>query len=82
MTADLYGDFRDELVISTMSPDGKRAISVITAVHPVSNRYVTPAAPTRSGAAGSLDYRLWLARNMGDGYKSIYDYPLKARRPD
>ncbi len=82
MTADLYGDFRDELVLSTTNPDGKRAISVVTAVHPISNRYVTPAAPTRSGAAGSLDYRLWLARNMGGGYRSIYDYSLKATRAD
>jgi len=68
MTADLCGDFRDELVVSTTTPEGKRAISVVTAVHPVSNRYVAPTE--------SLDYRLWLARNMGGGYKSVYDYPL------
>jgi rhamnogalacturonan endolyase len=74
MTADLYGDFRDELVVSTTTPDGKRAIAVVTAVHPVSSRYVTPTE--------SLDYRLWLARNMGGGYKSVYDYALKAARPD
>ncbi len=74
MTADLYGDFRDELVVSTTTPEGKRAISVITAVHPISSRYVTPTE--------SLDYRLWLARNMGGGYKSVYDYPLKAARAD
>jgi hypothetical protein len=74
MTADLYGDFRDELVVSTTTPEGKRAISVVTAVHPISSRYVTPTE--------SLDYRLWLARNMGGGYKSIYDYPLKTARPD
>ena len=68
MTADLYGDFRDELVVSTTTPEGKRAISVVTAVHPVSSRYVT--------ATESLDYRLWLARNMGGGYCSVYDLPL------
>jgi hypothetical protein len=55
-------------VLSTTSSDGKRAIAVVTAVHPVSATYVAPTE--------SLDYRLWLARNMGGGYKSIYDYPL------
>jgi len=74
MTADLYGDFRDELVISTTSPEGKRGIAVVAAVHPVAARYIT--APDR------LDYRLWLARNMGGGYKSIYDQPLQPARAD
>jgi hypothetical protein len=74
MTADLYGDFRDELVISTTSPEGKRVISVVTAVHLISSRYVTPT--------DSLDYRLWLARNMGGGYRSVYDHPLQAARAD
>jgi len=74
MTADLYGDFRDELVLSTTNPDGKRAISVVTAVHPISSRYVT--------ATESLDYRLWLARNMGGGYRSVYDLPLKPARAE
>jgi hypothetical protein len=44
-------------------------ISVVTAIHPISSRYVT--------ATASLDYRLWLARNIGGGYRSIYDRPLK-----
>ncbi len=74
MTADLYGDFRDELVVSTTTPEGKRTISVVTAIHPISGKYVTPTE--------RLDYRLWLARNMGGGYKSIYDCPLKAARAD
>jgi formylglycine-generating enzyme required for sulfatase activity len=69
MTADLYGDFRDEIVVSTTTPEGKKAIAVITAVHPISSKYVT--------ATDSLDYRLWLARNMGGGYRSVYDHPLR-----
>ena len=68
MTADLYGDFRDELVVSTTRPDGGRAIAVVAAVHPVSRKYVM--------ASDSLDYRLWLGRNMGGGYRSVYDRVL------
>ena len=41
---------------------------MVTATHPISCKYVT--------AADSLDYRLWLARNMGGGYASVYDRPL------
>ncbi|MBN2132290.1 MAG: SUMF1/EgtB/PvdO family nonheme iron enzyme [Sedimentisphaerales bacterium] len=68
MVADLYGDFRDELILSTASAEGDRTISVMTAAEPVSCRYVT--------ATESLDYRLWMGRNMGGGYRSIYDRPL------
>ena len=68
MTADLWGDFRDELVLSTTTAEGKRAIAVVTAIHPVSSRYVT--------ATDNLDYRLWLGRNMGGGYRSVYDRSL------
>jgi hypothetical protein len=46
----------------------------VTAVHPISSKYVT--------ATESLDYRLWLARNMGGGYRSVYDHPLQAARAD
>ena len=68
MTADLCGDFRDELVLSTTTASGGKAIAVVTAVHPVSCKFVT--------GRDSLDYRLWLARNMGGGYASVYDRPL------
>lgn len=68
MAADLYGDFRDELVLSTTTEDGRKAVSVLTAVEPLAFRYVT--------AGASLDYRLWIGRNMGGGYRSIYDRPL------
>jgi len=67
MTADLYGDFRDELVLS-VTDDGQKYIAVAAATHQTDQRYMT--------ARESLDYRLWLARNMGGGYKSVYDRPL------
>ena len=68
MVADLYGDFRDELVLSTTEADGKKSITVVTAHQPVGHKFLTPTE--------RLDYRLWLGRNMGGGYRSIYDWPL------
>ena len=68
MVADLYGDFRDELVVQTPTKNGGKAIAVITSPNPVSKMYIT--------ATENFDYRLWLARNMGGGYPSIYDQPL------
>ncbi len=72
MVADLYGDFRDELVVSTNDKEGKKGIAVVTAVHPLARKYITPTE--------NLDYRLWLGRNMGGGYRSVYDWPLTAAR--
>jgi rhamnogalacturonan endolyase len=74
MVADLYGDFRDEFVVSTTDEEGKRGIAVVTSTCPVAHKYVT--------ATESLDYRLWLGRNMGGGYRSAYDWPLTAARAD
>ncbi|UCC98712.1 MAG: SUMF1/EgtB/PvdO family nonheme iron enzyme [Phycisphaerales bacterium] len=68
MVADLYGDYRDELVLSVTGQDQKQFIAVATATHPTSHRYLA--------ATERRDYRLWLARNMGGGYRSIYDRPL------
>jgi hypothetical protein len=73
MVADLYGDFRDELVL--LESDGQSDwISVLTATHGVSQRYLAPAE--------QIDYRLWLGRNMGGGYRSTYDQPLQRARED
>jgi formylglycine-generating enzyme required for sulfatase activity len=72
MVADLYGDFRDELVVATTDADGKKSIAVVTAHQPVGRRYLTPTE--------SLDYRLWVGRNMGGGYRSTYDWPLTPAR--
>ncbi|MBN2008385.1 SUMF1/EgtB/PvdO family nonheme iron enzyme [candidate division KSB1 bacterium] len=71
MVADLYGDFRDELVLTTSTANGRRAITVVTALKPIKKIFMTPTE--------LLDYRLWLARNMGGGYPSIYDQPLLSR---
>ncbi len=68
-TADLYGDFRDELVVLTKTPDGKDAITVVTAPGPLDKRYIAPSE--------DIFYRLWLARNMGGGYRSVYDTPYR-----
>ncbi|MBN2411627.1 SUMF1/EgtB/PvdO family nonheme iron enzyme [candidate division KSB1 bacterium] len=68
MTADLCGDFRDELVIQINDLDGRPKIAIITATQPVGKKYLS--------AAEQLDYRLWVGRNMGGGYASIYDQPL------
>jgi rhamnogalacturonan endolyase len=64
MTADLYGDFRDELVLSVQTEDNGRAVTVVTSTAPISQRYLS--------ACEVLDYRLWLGRNMGGGYKTTY----------
>jgi hypothetical protein len=74
MVADLYGDFRDELVLSVTGEDRKKFVAVVTGTHPMNRRYVA--------ATENLDYCLWLARNMGGGYRSIYDHSLKEPRPD
>jgi hypothetical protein len=68
MVADLYGDFRDELVLSVIDEDGGRYIAVVAATHPTEHRY--------TAATEDRDYRLWIARNMGGGYRSIYDRVL------
>jgi len=67
--ADLCGDFRSEIVVSTTDTDGRPAIMVITAPDSIEKRYVTPS--------WDIEYRLWLARNKGGGYGSVYEYALK-----
>ena len=68
MVADLYGDFRDELVLRTTTEKGNAAITIVTATEPLKKMFVTPTT--------NPDYRLWLARNMGGGYRSVYEQPL------
>jgi len=70
MTADLYGDFRDELVLSMTDENQKRYIAVWMSTQPLEKKFVTPNE--------TLEYRLWLARNMGGGYRSVYDQPLSS----
>ncbi len=68
MVADLYGDFRDELILIRTLENEKMVVSVATALEPIEKRYIS--------ATESLDYHLWLGRNMGGGYRSIYDQGL------
>ena len=68
MVVDLFGDFRDELVLQKTDENGKLAISIVTATSPINKRFVTPTT--------NLNYQLWIARNMGGGYRSVYDQPL------
>lgn len=67
--ADLCGDFRSEIVVSATDTDGRNAVMVLTASKPVDKKYISPRQ--------ALDYRLWLARNKGGGYGSVYEYVLK-----
>lgn len=67
--ADLCGDFRSEIVISGIDSDGRPAIMVVAAPESIENRYLTPYR--------DLEYRLWLARNKGGGYGSVYEYTLE-----
>lgn len=64
-TADLYGDFRSELVLLCKTEDSKDAIKVVTSTEPINKKYIAPAE--------TLDYKLWLSRNGGGGYFSIFD---------
>ncbi len=69
MTADLVGDARDELVF-LIEPEGQPSfVSIHVASHAMEEWYLAPSE--------SLDYRLWLARNMGGGYKSVFTHQLQ-----
>jgi rhamnogalacturonan endolyase len=67
-TADLYGDFRSEMVVSGKDTDGRSMVMVVTATEPVDRSFVAPSE--------ELDYRLWLSRNKGGGYGQVYEYVL------
>jgi rhamnogalacturonan endolyase len=61
MTADLAGDFRDEVVCVS---GGK--VMVFSNIEPTERREITRSA--------SREYRLWMARNMGGGYASYFEW--------
>jgi rhamnogalacturonan endolyase len=66
MTADLVGDFRDEVVCMGTTEQGRRAIFVYSNIEPVERRGITRLA--------SRGYRLWLARNVSAGYGQYYEW--------
>ena len=66
MVADLLGDFRDEVVCSRKTGEGgKRQIVVLT------NAATSGKEIARTE---SREYRLWLARNLGGGYGSYFEW--------
>jgi rhamnogalacturonan endolyase len=66
MTADLAGDYRDEVVCFGRTPEGAAAVLVFSNIQPVHRRETTRTA--------SREYRLWMARNMGAGYASYFEW--------
>lgn len=66
MVADLAGDFRDEVVCINTNERGEQSIEVYTNTEPIGRREITRTA--------SREYRLWLARNMGGGYASYFEW--------
>jgi rhamnogalacturonan endolyase len=67
VVADLCGDSRDELALLVTEPDQPVRICIVTAITPIATKRVSPME--------NLDYRLWLARNMGGGYASTFPRP-------
>lgn len=65
MVADLVGDYRDEIVCSRAAEGGRRQIVILTNATP-SRKEITRTA--------SREYRLWLARNLGAGYGSYFEW--------
>ena len=61
MTADLAGDYRDELVCIS----GNK-VSVFSNMEPAARREITHTA--------NREYRMWIARNMGGGYPSYFEW--------
>ncbi|MCW5964078.1 MAG: SUMF1/EgtB/PvdO family nonheme iron enzyme [Bryobacterales bacterium] len=66
MSADLLGDYRDEVVCATRNDDGSEVFHILTNGAMPEGRQLTRTA--------SREYRLWLARNIGAGYASYFEW--------
>ena len=66
MTADLAGDFRDEVICTAPGKNGAPAVYIYTNTEPIQKREVTRLA--------NREYRMWLARNLGAGYGSYFEW--------
>ena len=66
ISADLYGDYRDELICVGVNQSGNPGIFIYTNTKPTSRKEVTRTA--------SHEYRLWLARNWGGGYPIYFEW--------
>jgi hypothetical protein len=65
MAADLWGDYRDEIVCA-VTVEGRMNVLVLANTAEAAARGVTRTS--------SREYRLWLARNMGAGYASYFEW--------
>ncbi len=66
MVADLAGDYRDEVVCTGQTAQGNPAVFVYSNLEPAARREVSHTE--------NREYRLWLARNMGGGYASYFEW--------
>lgn len=66
MVADLAGDYRDEVVCVGQNAKGDPAVYVYSNIDPAPRREVSHTE--------DREYRLWLARNMGGGYASYFEW--------
>lgn len=66
MSADLLGDYRDEIVCAVPKSGGGEVFRVLTNTTLASRAEVTRTS--------SREYRLWLARNIGAGYASYFEW--------
>ena len=71
VSADLCGDFRDEVVTSEII-DSKPVVKIYTNTAPIARREVTRLA--------DREYRMWLARNLGAGYGQYFEWQSKDPR--
>lgn len=66
MSADIAGDFRDEIVCIGKTAEGAQAVFVYTNTEPASSRDITRTA--------DREYRIWMARNIGGGYPAYFEW--------
>jgi len=69
MVADLYGDFRDELVLNMVAENGKRQIVVVSSTKAIDKKFIS--------ATEVFGYSQWIGRNIGGGYPFVYTVPLR-----
>ncbi len=66
MVADLVGDYRDELICTGTTAQGRPALFVYTNTAPPARREMRRQE--------NREYRLWIARNQGGGYGSYFEW--------
>jgi rhamnogalacturonan endolyase len=66
MSADLWGDYREELVCDGKTAEGNPAVFVFSNTAPAPRRDITRTA--------SREYRVWLGKNRGGGYAGYFEW--------